>query len=76
MSETIYEPKPRYEVQLGEASYLEEFDASNGTYVKTCTTTYWNFDAAFNQKKDAISYADRLAEDNEYVRVIDREGKE
>lgn len=76
MSETIYEPKPRYEVQRGEAEYIEGFDATKGIYAKTLTTTSWSFDKAFNLKSDAITYADRMAEDHEFVRVIDREEKE
>lgn len=38
MSETIYEPWPRYEVQQGEAEYIEGFDATKGIYAKTLTT--------------------------------------
>ena len=36
----------------------------------------WSFDRAFNMEHDAIIYANLMAEDHEFVSVIDREEKE
>ena len=69
MSKTIYEPKPRYEVQVGEAEYIwEPHNQEN-----ILTSMYWSFDRAFTMEHDAITYANLMAEDHEFVRVIDRE---
>ena len=73
MSKTIYEPKPRYEVQVGEAEYIEGFDATKGKYETSLTGMCWSFDRAFTMEHDAITYAKLMAEDQEFVRVIDRE---
>lgn len=71
MSKTIYEPKPRYLVESGEGSYVQK--EPDWVAPPELTAIHWSFDKAFNQEKDAISYADRMAEDHEFVRVIDRE---
>lgn len=69
MSKTIYEPKPRYEVQVGEAEYIWEPHNQENILTGMC----WSFDRAFTMEHDAITYANLMAEDHEFVRVIDRE---
>ena len=69
MSKTIYEPKPRYEVQVGEAEYIWEPHNQENILTSMC----WSFDRAFTMEHDAITYANLMAEDHEFVRVIDRE---
>ena len=69
MSKTIYETKRRYEVQQGEAEYIWESRNQERTLTGMC----WSFDRAFAMEHDAITYANLMAEDHEFVRVIDRE---
>ena len=69
MSKTIYEPKRRYEVQQGEAEYTWESHNQERILTGMC----WSFDRAFTMEHDAITYAKLMAEDHEFVRVIDRE---
>lgn len=69
MSKTIYETKRRYEVQQGEAEYIGESHNQERILTGRC----WSFDRAFNMEHDAITYANLMAEDHEFVRVIDRE---
>lgn len=69
MSKTIYEPKRRYEVQVGEAEYIWEPHNRENILTGMC----WSFDRAFTMEHDAITYANLMAEDHEFVRVIDRE---
>ena len=69
MSKTIYEPKPRYEVQQGEAEYSWESHNQERILTGMCGT----FDRAFTMEHDAITYAKLMAKDHEFVRVIDRE---
>lgn len=63
MSKTIYE------VQQGEAEYTWESNNQERILTGMC----WSFDRAFNMEHDAITYANLMAEDHEFVRVIDRE---
>lgn len=59
----IYGPKPRYVVETA------------NTIVGLAGRNYlgaWQFRFAFHQEADAKAAADRLAEENEHVRVIDR----
>ena len=69
MSKTIYEPKPRYEVQVVEAEYIWEPHNQENILTGMC----WSFDRTFTIKHDAITYAKLMAKDHEFVRVIDRE---
>lgn len=34
--------------------------------------TVWAFERAFHELRDAESYAERIAEDNAHVRIVDR----
>lgn len=69
MSKTIYETKRRYEVQQGEAEYTWDYHNRERILTGMC----WSFDRAFTMEHDAITYANLMAEDHEFVRVIDRE---
>ena len=74
MSKIIYQPRISFEVQIGEGNYVQKLPQWEADPELTHVT--WRFSAAFNQKDDASAYADRMAEDHEFVRVIDREEKE
>lgn len=63
MSVTVYKPVPRYVVETAET-----FDTPTGQRFPGA----WNFAFAFYDATDARAAADRLAEEHEYVRVIDR----
>ncbi|QMU97822.1 hypothetical protein FVO59_11850 [Microbacterium esteraromaticum] len=63
MSTIIYEPEPRYVVETANA-----LSGVTGIRLRGA----WNFEHAFHALEDATAHADRLAEDNEHVRVIDR----
>lgn len=58
-----YVPRPRYVVER--ANTITSFTGQR------CQGA-WEFVFAFNDMQDAIAAADREAEDNEWVRVIDR----
>lgn len=59
----VYTPRPRYVVETANTIESQTGERAPGL---------WNFGFAFHARNDAITAADRLAEDNEYVRVIDR----
>lgn len=67
MTTTVYEPKPRYVVEVAN---------SINDYAGRRHQGAWNFAYAYDALTDAEAMADRLAEDNEYVRVIDRADNE
>lgn len=58
----VYEPKPRYVVETADVVSFGS-DEHPGA---------WNFHYAFERLDDAMAMADRLAEEHQYVRVIDR----
>ncbi|WP_053387673.1 hypothetical protein [Leucobacter japonicus] len=63
MSKDLGHFSRRYAVEIGSQAYI----GMEPTYVD------WAFDRGFKSLSDAEAYADRAAEDNEFVRVIDRE---
>lgn len=63
MSKVIYEPSPRYVVEVANTVSGYGGHRHQGA---------WNFEHAFALASDAGALAKRLAEDNEFVRVIDR----
>lgn len=67
MSKTVYEPTPRYVVETANT-----LPTLTGGRVQGA----WNFAYAFDLLRDAQNMAVRMAEDNEYVRVIDRADNE
>lgn len=64
MSKVIAEPRPRYVVEM--ANTISPY--GGGRYVGT-----WNFACAYDALSDAESMAARMAEDNEFVRIVDRQ---
>lgn len=60
---TVYEPRPRYVVEVAN---------SISNIVGHRMVGAWNFSYAYLHLSDAQAMAERLAEENEYVRVIDR----
>lgn len=63
MSAVIYEPKRRYEVEIGTTITFVTGIRDLGR---------WEFHAAYDTEREARKEADRLTEHNEHVRVIDR----
>lgn len=63
MSKVIYEPAPRFVVEVANTVSHIRGERMQGA---------WNFEHAFALASDAEALAKRLAEDNEFVRVIDR----
>lgn len=63
MTTIVHEPKPRYVVEVAN---------SISDYAGRRLQGAWNFAYAYDALTDAEAMADRMAEDNEYVRVIDR----
>lgn len=64
MNKTMYEPRPRYVVEIGESVM---------TIPGRIEFAGWVFHHAFSSMADAQACADGAAEDHQYVRVIDRE---
>jgi hypothetical protein len=64
MVATTYEPKPRYVVEVANTI---SYSVSGARHAGA-----WEFRYAFEQEMDAYAAADRLAEEHEFVRVIDR----
>lgn len=62
----------RYVVQTAETA--EEWTAHypDSKIVKSEEVVDWTFHRAFKTIEDATAYADRIAEDFEYVRVVDK----
>lgn len=63
MSKDLGHFSRRYSVEIGSQAYM----GIERTYVA------WAFVRGFKTLGDAEAYADRIAEDNEFVRVVDRE---
>lgn len=63
MSAEIHRPQPRFVVETADTIIAYGGARSQGM---------WRFAFAFDLESDAITQANRLAEDNEFVRVIDR----
>jgi len=59
----IYEPAPRYVVETADTIANVTGERMAGR---------WEFAFAFANRGEAMMTADRLAEDREYVRIIDR----
>lgn len=60
----------RYIVEVGERITETSFYGEN-----TTLGVAWGFHRAFDYLQDATSYAERTAEDYEFVRVIDKAAK-
>lgn len=65
MIRVVAEPRPRYVVET--ANMISVYG-----YIESRSRGAWNFAYAYNELSDAESMAARMAEDNEFVRVIDR----
>lgn len=63
MSKDLGHFSRRYAVEIGRQAYI----GMERTYVE------WEFKRGFKRLSDAEVYADRAAEDEEFVRVVDRE---
>lgn len=59
----VYAPKPRYAVEVANTISKITGGRMQGA---------WDYRFGFHNLDDAVSAADRLAEEHEFVRVVDR----